>query len=140
MRFWDSSAIVPLLIREATSGDLRALLATDVHIAASFITSLEVGSALWRRDHNNELSSDEHAAADDAFEKLNQSWSEVADIFDAREVALEVITRHALRSGDAIQLASALIACGYDAASLPFVTLDNTLASAARAEGFIVLP
>ncbi|HEV7485336.1 MAG TPA: hypothetical protein VGQ65_06605 [Thermoanaerobaculia bacterium] len=41
---------------------------------------------------------------------------------------------------DALQLAAALIACGYKPARLPFVTLDIALASAARAEGFIVLP
>jgi predicted nucleic acid-binding protein len=116
------------------------LLAADVKIVASFITTLEIGSALWRRDHNDELSADEHAAADDAFEKLNESWSEIGDMLGAREIALELITRHVLRSADAIQLASALIACAYDPASLPFVTLDVNLASAARAEGFTVLP
>jgi predicted nucleic acid-binding protein len=140
LRFWDSSALIPLLIRETTSDVLRALVLVDAEIAASFLTRLEVASALWRRDHNNELSADEHAAADDAFEKLNESSSEIGDIVGAREIALELITRHALRSGDAIQLASALIACAYDPASLPFVTLDNALAAAARAEGFIVLP
>jgi predicted nucleic acid-binding protein len=119
---------------------MRALLAGDVAIVASFITTLEVASALWRRHHNDELSADEHAAADDAFEKLNESWSEIGDFFGAREVALELITRHVLRSGDAIQLASALIACAYDPMSFTFVTLDQDLASAARAEGFTVLP
>lgn len=140
MRFWDSSALIPLLIREDTSNDLRALLAADMAIAASFITTLEIGSALWQRHHNDELSADEHAAADDAFEKLNESWSEIGDFFDAREIALELITRHVLRSGDAIQLASALIACAQNPALLTFVTLDQDLASAARAEGFTVVP
>jgi predicted nucleic acid-binding protein len=119
---------------------MRALLAADVAIVASFITTLEVGSALWRRHHNAELSADEHAAADDAFEKLNESWSEIGNFLDARAVALELITRHVLRSGDAIQLASALLACAYDPASLTFVTLDQDLAAAAGAEGFTVLP
>ena len=41
---------------------------------------------------------------------------------------------------DALQLAAALIACEYDPLGLIFVTLDNALASAARAEGFTVLP
>jgi hypothetical protein len=41
---------------------------------------------------------------------------------------------------DALQLAAALIACGYQPTRLDFVTLDNALASAARAEGFVVLP
>jgi predicted nucleic acid-binding protein len=40
---------------------------------------------------------------------------------------------------DALQLASALIA-RERFGSLPFVTLDSNLASAARAEGFVVLP
>jgi predicted nucleic acid-binding protein len=140
MRFWDSSAVIPLLIREASSAELRALLASDMQIVAALITPIEVRSALWRRRHHNELSAENHAAAEEAFEELDESWVEVADIFDAREIALDLITRHVLRSGDALQLASALIACAFDPASLPFVTLDIDLASAARVEGFTVLP
>jgi hypothetical protein len=41
---------------------------------------------------------------------------------------------------DALQLAAALVACGDDRRTLPFVTLDRDLANAARAEGFPVLP
>jgi hypothetical protein len=32
------------------------------------------------------------------------------------------------------------LVCGNDPTELPFVTLDNDLGSAARAEGFTVLP
>jgi predicted nucleic acid-binding protein len=44
-----------------------------------------------------------------------------------------------LRTGDAIQLASA-IAAADDRRMVPFVTLDKRLAAAAAAEGFPVLP
>jgi hypothetical protein len=140
MRFWDSSALIPLLIRENSSEDLRALLPSDFHIVASFITPVELQSALWRRRHRNELSTDDHATADKTLAKLKESWSEIDDILGARVVALELLTRHILRAADALQLAAALIACEYDPAGLAFVTLDIALASAARAEGFTVLP
>ena len=47
---------------------------------------------------------------------------------------------HRLRAMDALQLAAALVACGNDPTTLPFVTLDRDLITAARAEGFTVLP
>ena len=53
--------------------------------------------------------------------------------------ALEMVTRHQLRTGDAIQLACAVMAREREP-NLPFVTLDDELAAAARAEGFTVLP
>jgi predicted nucleic acid-binding protein len=140
MRFWDSSALIPLLIRETSSKQMRGLLASDSRIIASFITPIEIGSALWRRRHHHELTAEQHAVAEEAFSKLRESWSEMVEILAARQIALDLITRHILRAADALQLAAALIACGDDPASLPFVTLDHDLASAARNEGFNVLP
>jgi predicted nucleic acid-binding protein len=140
MRFWDSSALVPLVIREISSKQMRSLIATDARIVVSVITQIEVQSALWRRRHHDELSVDQHATAEDAFAKLNQSWSEIDDIFAARQVALDLIKRHVLRAADALQLAAALIAAGDDLSHLPFVTFDHDLAGAARTEGFAVLP
>jgi predicted nucleic acid-binding protein len=51
MRFWDSSAIVPLLVHERSSPRMHALLSEDPAIAAAFITPIEVDSALWRKRH-----------------------------------------------------------------------------------------
>jgi predicted nucleic acid-binding protein len=140
MRFWDSSALVPLVIREISSKQMRSLIATDARIVVSIITPVEVQSALWRRRHHDELSVDQHATAEEAFAKLSESWSEIDDIFAARQVALDLIKRHVLRAADALQLAAALIAASDDLSHLPFVTLDHDLADAARAEGFPVLP
>jgi len=143
MRFWDSSAIVPLLIREPTSSDMRALLHADVEILTSFITPVEVSSAIWRRLHNGELDAASHADADEQFAALSNNWSEADKLPQITEIALALLTRHPLRAADAIQLASAIdvVAEGEQKTSaLPFVTLDHDLASAARAEGFPVLP
>ena len=54
--------------------------------------------------------------------------------------ALEGIFDDLERAGDALQLAAAVIACDERTGLLPFVTLDDPLAEAARREGFRVLP
>lgn len=41
-----------------------------------------------------------------------------------------------LRAADALQLAAAIVAADFNAASMPFVTLDVRLAEAADREGF----
>jgi uncharacterized protein len=140
MRFWDSSALIPLLIRETASEQMRSLLAADAEIIVSVITSVEVQSALWRRRHHGDLAADQHAIAESAFATLSASWSEIDDIFAARTLAVALIMRHVLRAADALQLAAALIASAADPATLLFVTLDQNLALAARTEGFTVLP
>jgi predicted nucleic acid-binding protein len=140
MRFWDSSALIPLLIREKSSEELGHLLANDHQIVASIITPIEIQSALWRRRHHDELDVDQHTEAEQTFAKVSEAWSEVSDIFSTRQIALDLITRHVLRAADALQLAAALVACGHDPTHLPFVSLDRDLIVAARAEGFTVLP
>jgi predicted nucleic acid-binding protein len=140
MRFWDSSALIPLLIREDSSEQMRQLLASDHHILASAITPIEIQSSLWRRRHHQEMDADQHTTAEQAFGKLSESWSEIEDTPVTRQIALELITRHVLRAADALQLAAAVVACGKDPQSLSFVTLDRDLAAAARSEGFPVLP
>lgn len=49
MQFWDTSVIVPLLIAEKATSDIRELHAGDPRIVTSWITPIEVTSALWRR-------------------------------------------------------------------------------------------
>lgn len=139
MRFWDSSALIPLLIREQSSDAMRAILRSDRRIAASVITPIEIESALWRRRHHGEMDAEQHMSAEEMFAELTASWSEIADIISAQRIALDLLSRHPLRAADAIQLATAIVASNATVDSLPFVTLDHTLAAAARAEGFTVL-
>jgi predicted nucleic acid-binding protein len=46
---------------------------------------------------------------------------------------------HALRTGDALQLAAAYVAAERRPPQLHLVTLDDRLAAAARKEGFVVV-
>jgi hypothetical protein len=140
MRFWDSSALIPLLVHEEASDAMRSILSDDPRIAASVITPIEIESALWRRRHHDEMDAEQHMAAEEMFAELTASWSEIADIISAQRIALDLLSRHALRAADAIQLATAIVASDATAASLPFITLDRELGAAARAEGFAVLP
>lgn len=143
MRFWDSSAIVPLLIDEPETGAMLELHRQDASILAAFITPLEVTSAVWRRLHNHLLTLEERADAESIFADLSDHWSEVAEPERVVEFARNLLTRYPLRAADAIQLASAIAAVEESQeapSSLPFVTLDGDLAAAAHEEGFPVLP
>ena len=51
MRFWDTSALIPLTVEEAQSDRMRLLLEEDRSIAIAAITPLEIASVLWRRRH-----------------------------------------------------------------------------------------
>lgn len=85
------------------------------------------------------MAADQHIIAEEAFARLSESWSEIDDIVEVRQLAMDLITRHVLRAADALQLGTAIIASSGAPGSLPFVTLDLDLAAAARVEGFSVL-
>jgi len=57
-----------------------------------------------------------------------------------RSRADRLVGIHPLRAADALQLAALLAASEERPVELPFVTLDDRLADAARKEGFPVLP
>ena len=72
-------------------------------------------------------------------EALERSWVEIHPITEVRGHAGRLIKLHALRAGDTLQLAAALVWTG----SLPsgiMVVLDRVLKDAARLEGFTVRP
>jgi predicted nucleic acid-binding protein len=139
LRFWDSSAIVPLLVAESGSEAMRRLHAEDPEVVAAAITPLEVASALWRRRHRGELTLDAHQHAEHGFAILSRAWREVLYLPELTETARDLLSRHPMRSLDALQLASAIAAAG-NVRDLVFVTLDDRLAAVAQAEGFPVLP
>jgi len=104
------------------------------------LTPLEVHSALWRRRRHAEIEVRAQAAAEDALLELEGAWSIVADVTQVDRRARRLLATHTLRAADAAQLAAALVACDERPERLPFVTLDERLAEAARREGFSVLP
>ena len=138
MRFWDTSALVPLMIDEPRSEEMRALAQQDAHIVTSAFTVVEIASANWRRRHAGELSMSAHETADRNFAYLSETWIELPITQDIIDAATSVLSRHTLRAGDALQLGAATVATGQ--IRLTFVTLDKGLAAAAQSEGFPTLP
>ena len=139
MKFWDASAIVPLLLSEAATGTLQALARKDPAILVWWATEVECASALARLERDGAL--DESAAAE-AFDRLKQlagGWHEVDPTDAVREAAVRLLRVHPLRAADALQLAAAFVAAERRPSSLEVVTLDDRLAGAARKEGFVLI-
>ena len=139
MKFWDSSAIVPLLVREGSSELRRSQLRADPQIIAWWSSRIECASALNRLRRDGVLEQAGLKSALSALAVLAAAWHEVQPTDALRERAMRLLRLHPLRTADALQLAAALIACEENPAALPFVTGDERLAEAAEKEGFQVL-
>ncbi len=144
MKFWDSSAIVPLLIEEPASRQCRDLLRADPALVVWQFTETEVVSALYKQTRlEPPLASAELAAALSRLESYARHWEQVKALTDdalraVRARAALLMSRHTLLSGDALQLASATLR--FDPPMKKhFVVIDGPLARAARREGFEVI-
>ena len=136
MRFWDASAIVPLLMTEASTRQVQALVANDPVMLVWWGSHVECASAIARLERDGAL--DESAVAQ-AFERLKQltaGWHEVDASDSVREAAVRFLRVHPLRAADSLQLGAAFVAAERRPASLEVITLDGRLAAAARKEGF----
>lgn len=141
MRFWDSSALVPLLVDEPTSTATRALVRADHEVAVAWTTEIECASALARLRREGRLTA-EQADRDLADLALTARRWMVAEPSDTlRRGALRVVRVHELRAADALQLAAAITFAEGHPDSLELVSLDDRLVAAARREGFrVVVP
>ena len=139
MRFWDSSALVPLLVAEDSSPAMEQLLAENGAIVSWWGTPIECASALGRRERQGSMPTSEVALATRRLAALEGDWVEVVPSERVRHIARRLARVHDLRAADALQLAAATTASDRDETPLPFVTLDDRLAVAASREGFPVL-
>lgn len=139
MKFWDASAIVPLLIAEAATRRLQALAAGDPDMLVWWGSPVECVSAFARLERDGALDPQAAVLAFDRLKQLAAGWHEVDPSDIVREVAVRFLRVHPLRAADALQLAAAFIAAERRPSSLEMITLDDRLASAAQKEGFTVL-
>ena len=77
MRFWDSSAVVPLCVTEPRSAIARSLLEEDPALVVWWAARTECLSALTRRSREGELSSAGLRAARRVLAALDESWLEL---------------------------------------------------------------
>lgn len=138
--FWDSSAVVPLLLPDIRSAPLATLLRSDAEPVLWWASPVECQSALYRRHREGRLPSRALAQALERLRGLVADVDVVAPTPPLRERAGRLLAGHALRAADALQLAAALVWCGESPQGDAFVCLDERLSEAARREGFTVLP
>ena len=139
MRFWDASAIVPLLIAEASTRRLQLLAASDPDMLVWWGSALECVSALARLERSAALDARATLLAFDRLKQLAAGWYEIEPSDIVRETAIRFLRVHPLRAADALQLAAAFVAAEQRPASLTVIALDDRLASAAQKEGFAVI-
>lgn len=139
MRFWDASAVVPLVVREPGSELVRGWLREDADMVLWILTRLELVSAIERRARERKLTSRQRALALGRIERLTRDAHEVSDVVAARSRAVPLLARHPLRAADSAQLGAALLVADPEPSSLTFVVLDRRLAEAAQREGLRVL-
>lgn len=136
MRFWDASALVPLLVTEPPRDALLALLDADPIMVVWWGAPVECASAIARRERDGSLALSDASAAFDRLKQLARGWQEVLPSDPVRSVALRLLRVHPLRAADSLQLAAALVAAEHEPATLEFVSLDDRLNDAASREGF----
>jgi uncharacterized protein len=139
VRFWDSSALVPLLVSEASSTRMRALYREEPSPLVWWGTFVECASALARRHAEGALDAPGITAAMRRLEKSAGDWLEISAGPEVRLQAVRLIRLHRLRSADSLQLAAALVAADLDPSTIEFVSLDARLCEAAEREGFSVV-
>ena len=138
MRFWDSSAVVPLLVEQERSQRVATWVAEDQIMVLWTLTSVEIVSALRRlvREH-----SVEEAVARVVEVRLNElvhACHVIVDVDPVTSRATRRLRLHPLRAFDARQLGAALQwAEGYPEGRT-LHTFDSRLAAAAQREGFVV--
>jgi predicted nucleic acid-binding protein len=139
VKFWDSSAVVALLVGEAGQKFAQREFEQDPAMVVWWGTRVECVSALVRRERDRSTDPASSRTALAQLGKLGEQWHEVLPTTVLRNTAERILRVHALRAADALQLAAAITAAVDDPASLEFVSLDERLKDAAAREGFPVL-
>jgi uncharacterized protein len=138
--FWDSSAVVPLLVADTQSAALSALMTTDREPTLWWGSPVECLSALYRRHRKQPLPQAALSGGLDRLRALVEHLDTIIPSDDVRRRAGRLVATHPLSAADAFQLGAALIWCEEQPAGETFVSLDERLREAARREGFKVLP
>jgi hypothetical protein len=138
--FWDSSALVPLLVSELRSAETARLLEGDRAPVAWWASPVECASALHRRHREGGLTRAELAAALARLRQLVPALACILPVDAVRARAGGLFSLHPLRAADALQLAAALVWTEGLPDGERFACLDRRLREAARAQGFTVVP
>lgn len=138
MKFWDSSALVPLVLEESRSAACRAVARADRIVIAWMFAETECLGAIHRARAADRLTDADLVTAEQRLTNLARAWRVVVDADAVRDEAGDVIRRHRLRAADGLQLAAARVWANRRPRGRGFVVADVELARAAAVEGFDV--
>lgn len=139
MIFWDSSAVVPLIVREASSEKLLQIYQSDPEMLVWWATELECVSAICRRERDANVHAGHASSAFGRLKRLAETWHEVQAGDRVKATARRLLRTHNLRTADALQLAAAVTISQGDSSRITFLTLDDRLRLAAEREGLAIV-
>ncbi|HEV8642863.1 MAG TPA: type II toxin-antitoxin system VapC family toxin [Methylomirabilota bacterium] len=138
MRFWDSSAVVPLLVEQKSSSRVAAWVAGDDAVVLWTLTPVEVVSALRRLVRDKALAEEIARRAEVRLAEILRACHVIIDVDPVKSLATRLLRLHPLRAFDALQLGAALHWVEGHPQGRTLHTLDSRLALAAQREGFNV--
>jgi predicted nucleic acid-binding protein len=139
MRYWDSSALLPLLVEQTASTRSSELLDADAAVVTWWGSAVECASAISRLERQALMTPQGASTALANLRTAASNWIDIPPTGLVREQAMRLVRLHPLRAADALQLAAAIVAADFQPSTVGFVTLDKRLATAAEREGFTVL-
>lgn len=134
--YWDASALIPLLLKEATS-ELHRRMARETGVVTWWGSYVECASAIARKEREGSAPAP-IAESRRLLDILSREWREIGQSEQLRRAALRALRAHALRASDALHVGAALVASGFEPHSVRFRTEDRRLKTVAEREGFLV--
>jgi len=134
----DASALAKRYVREAETETVNLVLESELPVI-SRLTEVEVVSALARRCREGALPAGERDRALEALRRDLATLHVVEITAPVARLGCELLLRHALRAGDALQLAACLFLRDSVGRPVAFLAYDDRLGRAAAAEGLELL-
>ncbi len=140
MKFWDSSAIIPLCIEEPQTRIVQDIAKKDGALVVWWGTLVECYSAFSRLRRDGALTAEEDGQIRVLLASLAEAWTEIEPSDDIREISRRLLQNYPLRAADALQLSAAILWAEKTPRGHQVVCLDAKLRDALSKEGFAVLP
>src|SRR5207245_9811672 len=107
LRYWDTSALVPLVVRQRASGRMRSLYRSDAGVLAWWGTRVESESAISRLEREGQFQRRAATAARPRADRFCATWQEVPPSHPIRDHAGRLLRLPALCAVDALPLLAA---------------------------------
>ena len=140
MIFFDSSALLPLFVKEQRSSEMEKLVRSDPSLIVWWGTTVECFSAFARLRRERVINTKQEQEIRGRLLSLRESWTEIQPSNDVRSLAQQLLLVHSLSAADCLQLAAALLWTDKLPSGHSFACLDSKLAEAALKEGFAAVP